>query len=126
MPPSPKDEKEPQAALPPRRQTFLARYPRHLKIGAVTAVAVLILVLAILPSEPKPKKTGPTTTPIAVAVNGQDARASIVNPGVTTNAYQMARDADSNGSAVPVAAATQGATDVAENENAFMTPAPDP
>jgi len=124
MPSSPNDEKEPELPLPPRRETFLARYPRHLKIGAVAALLVVAVLIFSL-SDHKVVRTGPATTPIAVAIHGQDAKAALGNPSLTTNAFQIARSAGSDASAVPVTT-TAGGSDVAENENVFMTPAPDP
>jgi hypothetical protein len=121
------DNQPQNAGIPPRRETFLARYPRKLKVGALIAVlAVLLLPWFLGGSSSHDKK--PVEAEVVAVVSGADSRAAIANPtpapvpGTYNNAAKNDKpDNTNNANSVETAV-----SDAEESGGLFMTPAPDP
>lgn len=106
---------------PPRRETFLARYPRKLKVGAVGGILALLLVVWIAggSSAPEKLKKAIQTTHYA-AITGADSKEAIANPSPASITQSPADSANTN------TAEDAATADGNDSSSAFMTPAPAP
>src|SRR5579863_8356152 len=103
----------------PRQETFLARYPRKLKIGVVAGVlAVLVAVwLGMGGSVPEQQHKKSVQTLIAASVSGVDSKEAIANPEQAPITQPETKTGNSVG-------AEAGANaDTNDSSNRFMTPA---
>ncbi len=130
MPASPADSGTVGAAIetPPRKETFLARYPRKLKVAVFL---VLVGLLAFRPfmtgSSQNDHDEAAPQVKIAVAVSGSESRAAVANmapapiPGsVNLGAKQTpGNNADGSNTSADVEAED-------DSSSAFLVPAPDP
>ncbi len=106
----------PDSGLPPRKETFLARYPRKLKLAVTGGILVVLLAPLFLPWAPsKP----PEATPAPVVTESQSAAASRVDmsPPPAATGSESAPTAES------LAAAARNDTD---DHGTRMARAPDP
>ena len=117
-------------ALPPRKETILAYYPRNLKIGAS-----LVLACALAFSWVQYKTSNvlhEQNNKIAVAISGADSRAAIANqapapiPGTVGGTGLAGKNANSPASAAAEAARTASQEENDNGSNTFLVPAPDP
>lgn len=107
-------------ADPPRRETFLARYPRKLKIGALAVILLMIILPFALSggrSDAIKEAAVKAKTAIAVVVSGADTPESAALPG-----------ASGPGTGVNIAASAgdEEKSAAEESTHILMTPAPDP
>jgi len=133
-PPADSQQENPAGDSPDRTETFLARYPRKLKIGALAALLVVMIGIPWLFSGKAPEhKTKTVQTSIPVAVIGADTKAAIANPKPApvpkeTSSNAANKDAANNDDAKAATSLAQTAADEddSSSSNAFMVPAPDP
>jgi polysaccharide deacetylase 2 family uncharacterized protein YibQ len=105
-------EKAEKTALPPREPTFLARYPRNLKLAALIIIVVGVgLLLGFLGSGPSPSEQKTVTTREAVIHSADRVATDQVTSRKTTGS---------------TATASQAALNDQDDHNVKMAPAPDP
>lgn len=120
---SPADSKQeyPGGDKPLRAETFLARYPRKLKIGIVAALCAVLIVPWLFGGAPAHREIAKAVqASIPVAVSGADSTAAIASkvPSPVTAA--------SPGEMPGAGSGAEAAAEEDDSSNAFMVPAPDP
>ena len=114
--------------LPPRKETFLARYPRKFKLGVLIAMlAVFVLPWILGSGSSRPGEKATENTQISAVVSGADSRAAIANPtpapiAGTFNGANKNRTDDANKTNSVEAAVSEAE----KSSGLFMAPAPDP
>jgi polysaccharide deacetylase 2 family uncharacterized protein YibQ len=121
--PTAKDKKPKSgtASLPPRKETFLARYPRWLKVGA-TLVALFVLTLPAYFGGSRKAQHLAAVAAISAALEGIVTKTPPANPAPETSSNPSPAPA-----MTPAAvSAASTADEPEEDEHVLMTAAPDP
>ncbi len=103
-------------SVPPRKETFLAHYPRKLKLGVTGALLVLIILPFVMGGGPEDME-GKGHKRIATQITGADTEQAMVNrpaPVPAMNPLEEHKTSDVQEDAGP------------EESSVFMAPAPDP
>jgi polysaccharide deacetylase 2 family uncharacterized protein YibQ len=125
---APANNQPPAGTLPPRRETFLAKYPRKLKLGVLAALVAVLFLWVHGGGSNRSAEASKEDKEINSTVSGADSPAAVANPPPVAEAPAAKEKPDTTeiSSAASNATVENAVSEAEESGGLFMKPAPDP